>query len=44
MEHYIKTLCGRQVAQDTSEMVTPERVRASRPKYSDTIRFFVNKE
>ena len=26
---------------DTSEMATPKRVRTSRPKYSDTIRFLV---
>ena len=35
-------LCGRQVAQTTSEMATPKRVPTSRPKYSDTIRFLVN--
>ena len=27
---------------DASEMATPKRVRTSRPKYSDTIRFLVN--
>ena len=27
---------------DSSEMATPKRVRTSRPKYSGTIRFFVN--
>ena len=27
---------------DTSEMATPMRVRTSRPKYSDAIRFLVN--
>ena len=27
---------------DTSEIGTPKRVRTSRPKYSDTIRFLVN--
>ena len=27
---------------DTSEMATPKRVRTSRPKDSDTIRFLVN--
>ena len=27
---------------DTSKMATPKRVRTSRPKYSDTIRFLVN--
>ena len=29
---------------DTSEITTPKRVRTSRPKYSDTIRFLVNGE
>ena len=28
---------------DISEMATPKRVRTSRPKYSDTIRFLVNR-
>ena len=32
------SLCG----PDTSEMPTLKRVRTSRPKYSDTIRFLVN--
>ena len=27
---------------DISEMATPKRVRTSRPKYSDTMRFLVN--
>ena len=27
---------------DTMETATPKRVRTSRPKYSDTIRLFVN--
>ena len=27
---------------DTAETATPERVRTSRPKYNDTIRFLVN--
>ena len=35
-------LCGRQVAHKTSKKATPKRVRTSRPKYSDTIRFLVN--
>ena len=36
------TFCGRQVAQTPRKMATPKRVRTSRPKYSDTIRFLVN--
>ena len=35
-------LCGRQVAQDTSEMATPKRVWTYCPKYSDTVCFLVN--
>ena len=35
-------LCGRQVVQTPQKMTTPKRVRTSRPKYSDTIRFLVN--
>ena len=27
---------------DTSKKATPKRVRTSRPKYSDTVRFLVN--
>ena len=35
-------LCGRQVAHKPRKKATPKRVRTSRPKYSDTIRFLVN--
>ena len=35
-------LCGRQVVQTPQKMAIPKRVRTSRPKYSDTIRFLVN--
>ena len=36
------SLCERQMAQTPQKMATPKRVRTSRPKYSDTIRFLVN--